>query len=113
MDNGRNVPSRPHLNNNQTVLQSTLRVAQSGIEMIEFTIPLGIMELRCSCPIPDEGTSGSPVYVHMRPARPPRDAPRPPRDASSAAPVPPRRSNGGDHERDDDESWGNRGTYGT
>lgn len=104
-------PNRPNLNHNQVILQAKIREAQSGVEMIEFVIPLGMMELHCSCPIPDEGTTGSPVYVHMRPTRQPRDA----RNAATAqSPRPPsRRHNGGSDHGTEDENWGNRGVYGS
>ncbi len=70
---------------NQIIVQSNIRVSQNGVEMLEFTIPLGAFELRCSSPIPEEGTNGAPVYVQVRPTvqtsqdRPvarPRPAPR-------------------------------------
>jgi hypothetical protein len=106
MNDDRNASGRPNLNHNQIILQSKLRVSQSGVEMIDFVIPLGMMELHCSCPIPDEGTEGSPVYVHMKPSRGPNGA-RP----SNARPRRPRPDNGGD-DGGGDENWGNRGTYG-
>lgn len=93
-------------NSNQVILQARLRVAQSGVEMLDFTIPLGMMELHCSCPIPDEDTEGSPVYVHMRPARL-ANAPRP-----SSGPRQRRRADGWNRDDDDHddarESLGNR-----
>lgn len=89
-----------HPNHNQVVLQAKLRKAQSGVEMLDFVIPLGVAELHCSCPIPDEGTEGSPVYVHVKSARP---------TLSFGGPVAVgprrRRSNGGE---DFDEDYGNR-----
>jgi hypothetical protein len=53
-------------NSNQIVLQSTLKESQNGREMLIFSIPLGMIELTCICPIPDEGTTGAPVYVKPR-----------------------------------------------
>jgi hypothetical protein len=67
---------RRQMNANQVILQSKVRVSQSGVEMIDFVVPLGVIELHCSCPIPDEGTDGSPVYVHIRQPRTVRQ-PRP------------------------------------
>jgi len=60
----------PRRNFNQAVLQSKIRLSQGGTEMLDFVIPLGLMELHCSCSIPAEGTDEAPVYVHMRMARP-------------------------------------------
>lgn len=75
-----NKPSpSQNLNSNQVVLQSRLRVSQSGIEMLDFIIPLGMVELHCSCPIPDEGTEGAPVYVHIKPVFQRNDGPPVPR----------------------------------
>ena len=64
------VDEKKHTNFNQVIIPSKLRKAQSGVEMIDFSITLGIVELHCSCAIPDQGTSGGPVYVHIKPARP-------------------------------------------
>lgn len=106
--NGRNGSHRPP-NYNQFILQSKLRKSASGIEMLDFTIPLGMMELHCSCPIPDEGTDGAPVYVHVRPARP-GSAPRQRRLRPEGEPRPAQ-----DEQQDEqqDEDYGNRGAYGS
>ncbi len=109
-------PPNKYANVNQVVLQAKLRVAQSGVEMLDFTIPLGMMELHCSCPIPDEDTEGSPVYVHMRPARS-VGAPRPADNMRQRRqrPAPGARDYGVDHnashadDHDDPrENFGNR-----
>lgn len=98
-----------HPNNfNQIVLQAKLRKAQSGVEMLDFTIPLGIAEFHCSIPIPDEGTDGSPVYVHVKPAR---QTPTFGLSTSQGPRVRRPRTNGGNYRSDDfeeDEDFGNR-----
>ncbi len=97
-------PVTQNNNVNQVILQARIRVSQSGIEMLDFIIPLGMMELHCSCPIPDEGTDGSPVYVHIKPARQ-----REPRDL--VGPRPPRRRFNGEKDENgevENEDWGNR-----
>lgn len=99
--NDRNFPApRQNVNHNQVVLQSKLRVSQSGVEMLDFVIPLGMMELHCSCPIPDEGTEGSPVYIHIRPAR--TGEPRQPRQRHGGVASP---------RTEEDDDYGNRGTH--
>lgn len=56
-------PQKPH-RPPQTVLQSTVRVGQSGGELLDFVISLGVAgELRVSCAIPDDGKDGAPVYI--------------------------------------------------
>jgi hypothetical protein len=56
-------------NRNQIVLQSKIRTTLKGVEMLDFNIPLGIIELSISVAIPDEGTDSAPVYIHIRPRR--------------------------------------------
>lgn len=63
-------------NQNQHIFQVRLRMSQSGVEMLDFVIPLGFIELHCSCPIPDEGTDGAPLYVHVKRANPQLGVPR-------------------------------------
>jgi hypothetical protein len=54
-------------NRNQVVLSSKIRTSASGVEMLDFTLPLGVLELRVSVAIPEEGTNEAPVYVHIIP----------------------------------------------
>ena len=66
--NGSNGPDGTKIkdNSNQIVVQSTIKETQNGKEMLIFSIPLGMIELTCICPIPDEGTTGAPVYIKPR-----------------------------------------------
>lgn len=59
-------------NRNQIVLQSKIRTTLKGVEMLDFSISLGIVDLAISVAIPDEGTNSAPVYVHIKPCRPKR-----------------------------------------
>lgn len=93
------------LNQNQVILQAKIRISQNGVEMLDFVIPLGMMNLHCSCPIPDEGTETAPLYVHMKPSRTmePASGLRP-----ATGPRFRGRRLGGEGASEEDESWGNR-----